>query len=211
MEGAGQVPAGIEVLRHAWPLRLFTGGPDSWWLIGGAALTVHFGGRWRPLGDFDVTINRTQAVTTAINRSTGTEAPWAEDFRAWFAAGPTNLPGNCPFVVNDSFDLPASFRTVELLPGLWYSTSRPELVVKASEAVLCSESGLPYLAPELVLMGKSRQRRPKDREDFDRAVPRLEPEIRTRLLGLLPAEHPWRRGGQLADLPERGRPSDSSL
>ncbi len=191
MEQPYEGAAIIEMLCRTWPLSMFEGGPDSWWLTGGAALAVHFGGWWRPLGDIDVTINRTDIVTAAVGLPSLAEEPLAHNFRAWLAAGHTDSPGNRPFAV-DVFDLPISLRCVRLPPGLWYSTGRPELVLRADEAILRSETGMPYLAPDLVLLGKSRQRRRKDRLDFERAVPRLEPWRRTRLLGLLPPRHPWR-------------------
>lgn len=190
-EKVGDAWPSIDAVRKGWPLRLFEGGLDHWWLTGSAALAVHFGGLWRPLGDLDVTINRTVVVAAAVSQSSDPEEPWTMDFRAWFA-GPSALPSNCTFLVPDSYGLPASFRCAELLRGYWSSTFQPELVVEASEAILRSESGVPYLAPEWVLLGKSRQRRPKDRDDFDRAVPLLQPVIQTKLFGLLPAGHPWR-------------------
>lgn len=193
LEEAGEIWPALAALGRSWPLGPVGSGPDTWWLAGSAALAVHLRGRLhRPLGDLDVTLRRTPRLAGLVGRPAAEEEPWAADFRAWFAAGPTGRPGNQPFVLRRARGLPVEFRSVELPPGVWRSAGRPELALRAAEAVLRSAAGVAYLAPELVILGKSRQLRPKDHEDFDRVVPRLEPEIRSRLLDLLPAGHPWR-------------------
>ena len=65
----------------------------------------------------------------------------------------------------------------------------------------------PYLAPELQLLFKSKDVRPKDDLDAATVVPVLEPERRSWLANHLPAEHPWQttiagaraRPGPIAD------------
>jgi hypothetical protein len=181
------------MLGRSWPLRQLGGGADSWWLTGSAALAAHLRGRFhRPLGDLDVTLSRTPAVVRVIGRTAADEESWAEDLRTWFRAGPTGSSKNQPFIVSRACGLPVDFRSVELPPGVWRSASQPELAMRAGEAIRRSEIGVAYLAPELVLLGKSRQLRPKDHEDFRWIVAQLEPEIRVRLLDLLPTRHPWR-------------------
>jgi GrpB-like predicted nucleotidyltransferase (UPF0157 family) len=76
---------------------------------------------------------------------------------------------------------------------------REPLVIRTLERMsLRSASGIPYLAPELALLFKSRNTsnhdRPKDQADFERALPRLEPERRAWLRWALVAtapDHPW--------------------
>jgi aminoglycoside-2''-adenylyltransferase len=59
-----------------------------------------------------------------------------------------------------------------------------------AEVIRRTRDGLPYLAPELVLLFKAKHRRPKDQADFDATVPHLTPAQRDTLAGLLRRRHP---------------------
>jgi hypothetical protein len=56
-----------------------------------------------------------------------------------------------------------------------------------------TSDGIPYLAPELVLLFKAKHARPKDQADFDGALPRMSPAQRQTLAGLLARVHPGHR------------------
>jgi hypothetical protein len=58
--------------------------------------------------------------------------------------------------------------------------------------------GIPYLAPELVLLFKAKHARPKDQADFDGTIPHMTPAQRATLARLLAHAHPGHRW--LADL-----------
>ncbi|MYX03718.1 MULTISPECIES: hypothetical protein [unclassified Streptomyces] len=65
------------------------------------------------------------------------------------------------------------------------------------EIVHHTRDGIPYLAPELVLLFKAKHARPKDQADFDATLPYLSPEQRTslaRLLDRVHPGHPWSAG-----------------
>lgn len=51
----------------------------------------------------------------------------------------------------------------------------------------------PYLSPDLQLLFKSKNPRPKDNLDAGRVIPELGAEHRERLIQLLPPEHPWQQ------------------
>lgn len=53
-----------------------------------------------------------------------------------------------------------------------------------------TSDGIPYLAPELVLLFKAKHDRPKDRADFEGTVPLLSASERDRLRELLAKAHP---------------------
>lgn len=53
--------------------------------------------------------------------------------------------------------------------------------------------GVPYLVPELVLLFKAKNPRPKDQADFDATLPGLTPQQRATLAGLLTRVHPGHR------------------
>jgi hypothetical protein len=61
------------------------------------------------------------------------------------------------------------------------------------EIIHHTKEGLPYLAPELVLLFKAKHARPKDQADFDATVPRLTPAQRKTLSELLARAHPGHR------------------
>ena len=53
-----------------------------------------------------------------------------------------------------------------------------------------TRNGIPYLAPELVLLFKAKHARPKDQADFDATVPHMSPDQREALAALLARVHP---------------------
>ena len=60
-----------------------------------------------------------------------------------------------------------------------------------ADAVLRSTDGVPYLAPELQLLFKSREPRPKDDLDPREVLPELDRARCTWLASRLPPGHPW--------------------
>lgn len=177
-----------------WPLSAIEGGPNRWWLIGGAALAAYFGPDWwRELGDFDVTINLVPDVVDALADQSNDEPAWAAEFRNWLQTGHLADESLRTFSVGATSGPSLSFRRVSLPAGQWSSTMHPDLVVDATEAILQAPDGTAVLAPELVLLGKSRQGRPKDLVDFTAGIRLLDAPRRERLLAYLPPDHPWRR------------------
>jgi hypothetical protein len=84
------------------------------------------------------------------------------------------------------------------MDGVWKYRREASVVRSLDRASLRTESGIPYLAPEIVLLFKSKntgnQKRLKDPSDFERALPHLEPERRAWLRWALVAAspgHPW--------------------
>ncbi len=57
-----------------------------------------------------------------------------------------------------------------------------------------TDDGIPYLAPEIQLLYKAKQPRPKDEADLARTLPYLDPESHqwlTQALALVHPGHPW--------------------
>ncbi|MFD0273526.1 nucleotidyltransferase domain-containing protein [Kitasatospora sp. NPDC127111] len=66
-----------------------------------------------------------------------------------------------------------------------------------SDIILHTQDGIPYLAPELVLLFKAKHVRRKDQSDFDAIVPHMTPaqrETLTELLARVHPGHPWIAG-----------------
>ena len=59
-----------------------------------------------------------------------------------------------------------------------------------SEIIYYTEAGIPFLAPELVLLFKAKHARPKDQADFDETVPYMNSGQRATLAGLLARVYP---------------------
>jgi hypothetical protein len=72
------------------------------------------------------------------------------------------------------------------------STEDPTLRVPWEDAVLKSGRGIPYLAPELQLLFKSKNNRTKDDRDASEVIPALAAVRQRRLRDLLPHDHPWK-------------------
>jgi hypothetical protein len=58
------------------------------------------------------------------------------------------------------------------------------------EIIHHTPEGIPYLAPELVLLFKAKHARPKDQADFDGTIPHMTPAQRRTLAELLTRAHP---------------------
>jgi hypothetical protein len=75
----------------------------------------------------------------------------------------------------------------------WIYRRDRSVQVPWDRAVLRTAGGIPYLAPDLQLLYKSKAVRPKDALDAAEVIPELDAEHRTRLGALLPNEHEWQR------------------
>ena len=77
----------------------------------------------------------------------------------------------------------------------WVFRRDPRVRLPLARAIVTSSSGLPALAPEVVLLYKSKDPRAMDEADFAAAAPRLDASARQWLrdaLGECYGEHPWR-------------------
>ncbi len=84
-------------------------------------------------------------------------------------------------------------------PGcdIWICRRDGSIRLPYGEIVHHTRDGIPYLAPELVLLFKAKHVRPKDQADFDATLPHLSPEQRAslaRLLDRVHPGHPWLAG-----------------
>jgi hypothetical protein len=72
----------------------------------------------------------------------------------------------------------------------WFSRRHEGLTRPLDEVKIMSVIGIPILAPEIQLLFKAKQTRPKDRADFEIALPLLEPARRKWLADALRRYHP---------------------
>ena len=173
---------------------LFSGAPFRWWVSGGCALELHLGRSWRGHDDTDIGVLRRDApglrsVLAGWDihvAAAGVLTQWNGDELSsllhqnnmWCRRSPGG-PWLLDVTVSDGDD------------SIWVYRRDPSLRVPWSDAVLLTVEGIPYLAPELQLLFKSRDRRDKDEVDANEVIPSLESPRQGRLSRLLPVDHPW--------------------
>lgn len=76
----------------------------------------------------------------------------------------------------------------------WICRRDASITMPYGELILHTDDGIPYVIPEVVLLFKAKQRRPKDEADFLRALPMMDRSRRARLsrwLARVHPGHPW--------------------
>jgi hypothetical protein len=166
-----------------------------WWIAGGWALDLYTGSRSRPHKDLDIGILRRDAVEVisslraweffeakdgALTPINSGRAPRADVHSLW-----CRPVGSMQWLLEFMLDESRGDRWV----------FRRELTIERplSETIRRDLEGMPYLAPEIQLLYKARATRIEDQADFDRVVPRLEPEARRWLERSLAKVHPDHR------------------
>jgi hypothetical protein len=82
----------------------------------------------------------------------------------------------------------------------WICRHNETIRLPYTEIIRRTDDGIPYLAPEIVLLFKAKHTRPKDEADFAATVPYLTDAQRTTLAELIARTYPGHRW--LDDLPE---------
>jgi hypothetical protein len=75
----------------------------------------------------------------------------------------------------------------------WICRRDPRIRLPYREIIRRTPDGIPFLAPELVLLFKAKHARPKDQADFDDTVPHLTAAQRETLAELVARVHPGHR------------------
>jgi hypothetical protein len=177
-------------------LAVFDGAPFRWWLSGGRALELHLGRSWREHDDTDVGISRRDVTALPLVlagwdmhvAAAGRLEPWtggeldatAHQNNVWCRRH-TDRAWLLDVTIGDGDD------------DMWIYRRDRRIQFRWADAVLRTSGGVPYLAPDLQLLFKSKDRREKDDIDAHEVIPQLGSEHRTRLARLLPTDHPWRR------------------
>jgi hypothetical protein len=175
-------------------VRLFAAFPGRWWISGGRALELHVGRSWRDHEDSDVSVLRQDVggLTWALVdwdlhlASAGSLTPWTG-----YALQPGRSQNNiwCRTGKSAPWSLDVTIADGDAVA--WIYRRDPTLQVEWAEAVLRDARGIPYLAPELQLLFKSKDIRPKDDIDAREVIPELNEERVARLRKMLAADHPW--------------------
>jgi hypothetical protein len=176
----------------------FDGFDRPWWLVGGWAVEA-FTGAEREHEDIDVSMLACDAP--ALREFVG------DRWHLW-----SNTSGSLRPLTDARPDLPAPdcqiwvrrnagspwVMDMPLSPdvdGLWQSKRMSEHVAPLDEVTWVTDDGVRVADPEIVLLHKGAQLRPKDRRDLDRSLPLLGEErrawLRAGLRRCYGGDHPW--------------------
>ncbi len=182
--------------------KLFERATFRWWLAGGHSLATHLSRNgpaqsWRLHDDTDIGICRQDAprlfdllpgwdIHVAAD---GVLTPWRGDplgpegsdragNNLWCRPSAT-APWALDILIGDGDEQHWIYRRDRTVRRPW------------EETVLLTADGLPYLAPEVQLLFKSRTIRPKDTLDANAVIPQLEPKQSAWLARHLSPGHPW--------------------
>lgn len=172
---------------------LFWAAPFTWFIAGGHALELDLGRSWRDHSDIDVGIRRDE-----LSLVRGFLAEWdlhvaaAGQLSPWNGRALTADRHENNIWARRDAESPWQF---DLIVGagthaVWRSRRDPSIQVAWSDAVRHSGT-VPYLAPHVQLLMKSKHVRPKDDLDASILLPTLDSTERQWLAVHLADDHPW--------------------
>lgn len=171
--------------------RRLAGVAAPWCVAAGWALDLFLGRQTREHGDIEIAIPAAyfpqvrdcfpryvfDAVGDGEIYENAAQETLAETWQTWLRDRPT---GNYLLdVFREAHDA-----------DTWICRRDPTIRLPYRDIIHHTEDGIPYLAPELVLLFKAKNRRPKDQADFDAALPHLSTAQRGTLAELLAQVHP---------------------
>jgi hypothetical protein len=195
-------PAEIDALDVRWSAswtpaevaRRLAGVTTPWYVAAGWALDLFRGGQTREHGDTEIGIPAAR-FPEIRDRFPGYVFDTLADGTIWENASPDALafthqtwlrdPATGDYLL-DVFREPHDGDT-------WICRWDETIRLPYDAVIHHTEGGVPYLAPELVLLFKAKRLRQKDQADFDATLPHLAPTQRATLAELLARVHPGHR------------------
>ncbi|HUN36066.1 MAG TPA: hypothetical protein VMU95_29055 [Trebonia sp.] len=200
--GIALSPAEIEALHSRWSscfspaevARHLAGLAAPWYVAAGWALDLFHGRQTREHGDIEIAVPAASfpmvrsrfpgyvfdGVGNATIWENATEDVLAATHQTWLRDPAT---GN---YLLDVFREPHD-------GDLWLCRRDETIRLPYRDIIHRTQDGIPYLAPELVLLFKAKHARDKDQADFEATIPRMTPAQRQALSGLLARLHPGHR------------------
>jgi GrpB-like predicted nucleotidyltransferase (UPF0157 family) len=208
--GPAQLFEDVLPAAHRWWIRQYQFSPVEsvahelkdasmlWYISGGWALDLFLGKVSRVHHDVDVVVSRSAQMDLQqhmTRRGWTLVTPFEKRLEPW----PPHMELQAPrhqvhaHRGDDFIDF-----LITDMNQVWIYRREPSVVRSLEKMGLSTEGGIPYLAPELVLLFKSKntsnRERPNDDADFERALPHLDAERRAWLRWALTAtapQHPW--------------------
>ncbi len=173
--------------------------PYPWHICGGWALDMFLGRVTRVHHDVDVEVSRADQLALQqymTTRSWKMVTPFEERLQPWPMHMRLEMPRHQVHAHRRGAFI--DFLLADLDGGVWRYRREPSIIRDMSRVGLRSTEQIPFLAPELVLLYKSKttsgKERIKDKADFEEVYLSLEPErrgwLRWALLATDPS-HPW--------------------
>lgn len=165
------------------------------WITGGWALSLFMSRKLRTHSDIDVLVLlRDAEYLRQVFPELLRQKPHTGECRAW-EQNAELVAGRDAFVFDDRGAAPLQILLAKSDDDHWvFHRGRGSIRKPISAVTLAGPHGLTYLAPEIVLLLKSRQLRDKDTEDFLAVAPALDDARRSWLLEQIEpvhADHPW--------------------
>jgi hypothetical protein len=175
---------------------ILTANDIPWAVAGGWALDLFLGRQTREHADFDLAIwradqRRLRAALTPnwmpVVADNGVLRPWMSD--EWLPLPIHEIHARSLNREGDSLELLLNERD----DTAWIYRRDSQVRRELDRAILVRET-IPFLAPEIVLLYKSKSPRPTDEADFRAALPKLAAEPRAWLrlaIARSSSDHPW--------------------
>lgn len=170
-----------------------------WYISSGWALDLFLGRVARVHHDVDVVIARSDQISLQAHM-TGRGWKFVTPHEGVLEPWPPHMRLEHPRIQAHAHRAGAftDFLLSDIGNGIWHYRRDPVVIRHVERMSLRTPDGIPFLAPELVLLFKSKstsgRERPKDQADFEKVRDALEPErrawLRWALLRIDPA-HPW--------------------
>jgi hypothetical protein len=164
-----------------WLRSTMEGFEQPWGVAGGWALSLFIGEKLREHADVEIALFRPDQ-----NLLRTFFADWQFHYVP-HSSGKLVTLGRAEWLAHPNHEMHASkgAQHLEILlnernQALWQFRKNPSITLPVEKTFLVTQSGLPVLAPEIVLLFKffTRDPRPKDIADRERVLPRLSPERR---------------------------------
>jgi hypothetical protein len=192
-------PADIEALdarwSHSWTpgevAQRLAGIVGPWYVAAGWALDLFRGRQTRKHGDIEIAIPAAR-FPELRGLFTGYAFDAAGGGRIWENASPEALANTHQTWLRDPT---TGHYLLDVLRephdgDTWICRRDQTIRLPYSDIIRHTADGIPYLAPELVLLFKAKNARPKDQADFNATLPRMTPRQRDTLAWLLARAHP---------------------
>lgn len=176
---------------------LFDGASFQWCLAGGYAIEQFLGYSVRSHGDIDITVYRDEQLELQ---------KWLKNWKLYAADPPGTLrewytDEQLPVGIHDIWGHHISSNAWQLQIMLtevedaeWFSRRSPLIRGKRNELMVVYED-IPCIRPEIQLLYKAKNRRPKDERDFRACLPKMDEKaklwLKASLTLLYPQGHEW--------------------
>lgn len=161
-----------------------------WFIVGGWSIDLFLDRLTREHHDIEIGIFRRD------QQSLGSYlGDWTQKKIVNFQAEPWNRPEVLPLPIHELHFYSKSHCRLEILlqeseGNSWRYRREGRITLPMAEAIQWNSSGIPFLAPQIVLLYKACDTRPKDAQDFAQTLPFLNGNQREWLARALETAHP---------------------